>query len=521
MDRGRGTHGCRAQAAPPRRPRPRTLSAGARLLHDPSVRGTGAARKGSGMSTVNLNERIPNNVDLASDRRLQRALLQWQPAFLDWWRETGPVDQPASQVYLRTATSVDREGWANFAYTRMPDYRWGVFLADADPNRHIAFGDHRGEPAWQRVPGDYRAALRRLIVIQGDTEPASVEQQRHLGRTCPSNYDLRNLFQINVEEGRHLWAMVYLLHAHFGRDGREEAQALLQRRSGDADRPRILGAFNERTPDWLALFMFTFLTDRDGKFQLHSLAESAFDPLARTCRFMLTEEAHHMFVGITGLARVVRRTGEIMREHGTDDVRRFGVIDLPTFQKYLNFHYSVTLDLFGAEVSTNAATSFTSGLKGRFHETEIDDDHRLHLDSWPALRFEDGAFRRISVPSLNAINERLRDAFIADVEIGIGRLNRVLRNLDVDFEIAIPHVAFNRNVGLFAGLDVTPRGEVIDPATWQRRQHEWLPNDADRAYVSSLMPGAVTEPGRFANWIAPPSRGVDARPVDFEYVRLD
>ena len=228
-----------------------------------------------------------------------------------------------------------------------------------------------------------------------------------------------------------------------------------------------------------------------------------------------------MFVGITGLARVVRRTGEIMREHGTDDVRRFGVIDLPTFQKYLNFHYSVTLDLFGAEVSTNAATSFTSGLKGRFHETEIDDDHRLHLDSWPALRFEDGAFRRISVPSLNAINERLRDAFIADVEIGIGRLNRVLRNLDVDFEIAIPHVAFNRNVGLFAGLDVTPRGEVIDPATWQRRQHEWLPNDADRAYVSSLMPGAVTEPGRFANWIAPPSRGVDARPVDFEYVRLD
>ena len=473
------------------------------------------------MSTVDLNERIPNNVDLASDRRLRRALEQWQPAFLDWWREMGPVDRATSEVYLRTATSVDREGWANFAYTRMPDYRWGIFLADADPERKIAFGDHRGEPVWQRVPGDCRAALRRLVVIQGDTEPASVEQQRHLGQTCPSNYDLRNLFQINVEEGRHLWAMVYLLHAHFGRDGREEAHALLQRRSGDADRPRILGAFNERTPDWLALFMFTFLTDRDGKFQLHSLAESAFDPLARTCRFMLTEEAHHMFVGITGLARVVRRTGEIMREHDTDDVRRFGVIDLPTFQKYLNFHCSVTLDLFGAEVSTNAATSYTSGLKGRFQETGIDDDHRLQHDSWPALRFEDGEFRRISVPALNAINERLRDAFVADVETGIGRLNRELRNLDVDFEIALPHVAFNRRVGLFRDLDVTPGGALVDADEWRRRQSEWLPSESDRAYVGSLMPSAVTEPGRFANWIAPPSRGIDGRPVDFEYVRLD
>ena len=473
------------------------------------------------MSTVNLSERIPNNVDLASDRRLRRALEQWQPAFLDWWREMGPVDRAAPEVYLRTATSVDRDGWANFAYTRMPDYRWGIFLADADPERRIAFGDHRGEAVWQRVPGDYRAALRRLIVIQGDTEPASVEQQRHLGRTCPSNYDLRNLFQINVEEGRHLWAMVYLLHAHFGRDGREEAQALLQRRSGDADHPRILGAFNERTPDWLALFMFTFLTDRDGKFQLHSLAESAFDPLARTCRFMLTEEAHHMFVGITGLARVVRRTAEIMREHDTDDVRGFGVIDLPTFQRYLNFHYSVTLDLFGSELSTNAAASYTSGLKGRFDESGFDDDHRLHHDSWPGLRFEEGAFRRVPVRALGAINERLRDAFIADVETGLGRLNRVLRNLDVDFALTLPHVAFNRRVGLFADLSVTPRGEVVDSDTWRRRQEEWLPSSSDREFVRSLMSGAITEPGKFAHWIAPPSRGIDGRPVDYEYVRLD
>ena len=147
--------------------------------------------------------------------------------------------------------------------------------------------------------------LRRLIVIQGDTEPASVEQQRHLGKTAPSLYDMRNLFQVNVEEGRHLWAMVYLLQKYFGRDGREEAEELLRRRSGDADKPRMLGAFNEATPDWLSFFMFTFFTDRDGKMQLESLAQSGFDPLSRTCRFMLTEEAHHMFVGETGVGRAI------------------------------------------------------------------------------------------------------------------------------------------------------------------------------------------------------------------------
>ena len=473
------------------------------------------------MASVDWGDRIPNNVDLASDRRLQRALEHWQPAFLDWWREMGPLDERASEVYLRTATSVDREGWANFGFTRMPEYRWGVFLAEAQPGRRIDFGDDKGEPAWQRVPGEYRGSLRRLIVIQGDTEPASVEQQRHLGRTCPSLYDLRNLFQINVEEGRHLWAMVYLLHAHFGRDGREEAQALLERRSGDADRPRILTAFNERTPDWLALFMFTFLTDRDGKFQLHSLAESAFDPLARTCRFMLTEEAHHMFVGITGLLRVVQRTCEIMREHATDDVRRFGVIDLPTFQKYLNFHFSVTLDLFGAEVSTNAAAGYAAGLKGRFHETAIDDDHRLHHATYPVMQFRDGAFRKVDTPALNALNERLRNDFIADVEMGIGRFNRVIRGYAVDFVLTLPHAAFNRRVGAFAALDVTPQGAVVDADTWRRQEEDWLPSERDRAYVQSLMSEPITEPGRFANWIAPPSRGINHRPIDFQYVRLD
>ena len=195
-----------------------------------------------------------------------------------------------------------------------------------------------------------------------------------MGHTAPSLYDLRNLFQVNVEEGRHLWAMVYLLHAHFGRDGREEAEELLMRHSGDADKPRILGTFNEPMDNWLSFFMFTYFTDRDGKFQLKSFAESAFDPLARTTRFMLTEEAHHMFVGETGVGRVIKRTLEVMKELDTDDVvtlRQAGVIDLPTIQKFMNFWFTSSLDLFGSEASSNAANYFSNGIKGRPEEAKL------------------------------------------------------------------------------------------------------------------------------------------------------
>ena len=326
--------------------------------------------------SINYQDRIPNNVDLGSNRTLQRALEHWQPEFLNWWQELGPRDFQVADVYLRTATSVDAKGWATYGFVHMPDYRWGIFLADRDPERKIGFGDNYGQEVWQQIPGEYRAILRRLIVTQGDTEPASVEQQRMLGHTAPSLYDLRNLFQVNVEEGRHLWAMVYLLHAYFGRDGREEAEELLERHSGDANKPRILGTFNEPIRDWLSFFMFTYFTDRDGKFQLKSLAESSFDPLARTCSFMLTEEAHHMFVGDTGINRVVRRTLEVMKELGTEDplaVRNAGAIDLPTVQRYLNFWFSSSLDLFGSETSSNAASYFANGLKGRPDEAQYED----------------------------------------------------------------------------------------------------------------------------------------------------
>jgi len=470
---------------------------------------------------IDYSQLIPNNVDLSSDRRLQRALENWQPRFLDWWKDMGPDGTSAFDVYLRTAVSTDSNGWANFGYVKMPDYRWGIFLADRDPERQIAFGDNKGKPAWQDVPGEMRSTLRRLIVTQGDTEPASVEQQRLLGKTAPSLYDLRNLFQINVEEGRHLWAMVYLLHAYFGRDGREEAEAMLERHSGDPDKPRILGAFNEATPDWLSFFMFTYFTDRDGKYQLASLAESGFDPLARSCRFMLTEEAHHMFVGETGVGRILQRTCELMKEHRTDDVRSLGAIDLPTIQKYLNFHFSVSLDLFGQEASTNAANYYTQGVKGRFLETRIDDDHLLTNASYEIETVEDGRIVKKAVPALQALNERLRQDYIDDCAKGVLRWNKAIERAGIAFEMTLPHRAFDRQIGAFAGLRVSPAGKVLSEAEWNANKDRWLPTDEDRAYVTSLMGAAVTQPGKFAHWIAPPARGINNQPADFEYVRFN
>jgi benzoyl-CoA 2,3-epoxidase subunit B len=312
--------------------------------------------------------------------------------------------------------------------------------------------------------------------------------------------------------------MVYLLDAYFGRDGREEAEALLQRRSGDSDKPRILGAFNEETPDWLSYLMFCYFTDRDGKYQLASLAESGFDPLSRTCRFMLTEEAHHMFVGETGVGRVVQRACELMREHRTDDIRRHGGIDLPTLQKYLNFHCSVSLDLFGSEISTNAANFYTGGLKGRFEETKKDDDHLLKEAVYRITALDGERIVERDEPALTSLNERLRDDYIADCQRGVNRWNEIIRRHGIEFELRLPHRAFHRAIGNFADIRVAPDGRVVSQAEWDAKHAGWLPTDADRAYIGTLMT-RVTEPGKFANWIAPPARGINGQAIDFEYVR--
>jgi benzoyl-CoA 2,3-dioxygenase component B len=271
--------------------------------------------------------------------------------------------------------------------------------------------------------------------------------------------------------------------------------------------------------------MFTYFTDRDGKMQLESLAQSGFDPLSRTCRFMLTEEAHHMFVGETGVGRTVQRTAEAMKAAGIGDpndvekVRALGVIDLPTIQKKLNLHYSLSLDLFGSEVSTNAANAYDAGLKGRFMETKIEDDHRLDDATYPVLKLVDGEIKRVDEPARTALNMRLRDDYTADCAKGVERWNKIIEKVGIPFRLELPHVAFHREIGEFRNIEATPTGELLDQGAWQANKDKYLPSAADGEYIANLMK-PVVETGEFASWIAAPKVGIDNKPGDFEYVKI-
>lgn len=471
------------------------------------------------MAGINYNDRIPNNVNLSSDRRLQRALEKWQPAFLDWWQSVGPQVFQDKDIFLRTAISTEPGGWAHFGHVKMPDYRWGIFLADPEKDRTISCGDDAGKPVWNEVPGEYRNMLKRIIVVQADTEPASVEQQRWLADCAPSLMDARNLFQVNVEEGRHLWAMVYLLQAYFGRDGRDEADELLARQSGDEDKPRILDAFNQPCTDWLTFFSFAMFTDRDGKYQLGSLAESAFDPMSRTCRFMLTEEAHHLSVGELGLERVMRRACQLMKQDSNEDARALGGIDLPTIQKWINHWYGYSLDLFGAEVSTNAADYFASGVKGRWRESKDYEDHSCLGSKRVVPTVENGALVDKEYDLRNCMNEELRDSYSKDCHRVLRRWNRAVKDEGItDFEFSLPSTRFFRRQGQYADHHFDRSGNLIDEATWEANKNDWIPTEEDRAYVQNLM-NPVHEQGKVANWIAAPRRGINGKPFDFEYVR--
>ena len=474
------------------------------------------------MAGIDYSQKIPNNVDLSANPKLQKALEQWQPNYLEWWKDMGPEGFQEDQVYLRTAISVDTDGWAHFDWVKMPDYRWGIFLTPQEGDRRIHFGDQIGQKTWEEVPGELRKELRRLIVTQADTEPASVEQQRLLGQTAPSLYDLRNLFQVNVEEGRHLWAMVYLLMQHFGRDGREEAEELLQRRSGHPDSPRILEAFNKPIADWLAFFCFTTFTDRDGKYQLGALAESAFNPLSRSCRFMLTEEAHHMFVGETGVARVIQRTCELMRTAPEGDVVKAGGVPLDLIQRYVNEWYSASLDLFGGEDSSNSATYFAAGLKGRWDEGKsgkIQDHQALSGNYVMEIPQPGGGWARREIPLRRAMNLVLRDSYVEDCERVLERWNRVLEQAGMSERMYLPSDRFNRRMGVYSEFKFDPQGKPITEAEWAARRDEFLPSRKDLEYVQSLMVPEYA-PGKFAGWIAPPRKGINNLPGEFEYVKF-
>ena len=313
--------------------------------------------------------------------------------------------------------------------------------------------------------------------------------------------------------------MVYLLHAYFGREGREEAEQLLKRNSGDLDAPRILGAFNEATTDWLQFFMFTYFTDRDGKYQLGTLKESAFDPLARTCEFMLKEEAHHMFVGTTGVQRIVERTAQVMKENGGRAGFEDGVIPLEVIQKYLNFQFSVSMDLFGSEQSTNAGNYYSSGLKGRWQETRRKDDHVLLDDSRMMSYVEDGEIRRrrsrCSAPSTSICATSTPPT--APTASGAG--TRSSRTPASRSGCSCRTRASTARWASTPGTSSAPRARCLTRRRTSSSSATGCPRAEDRQAVADLMVPEY-EYGKFASWIAAPKTGINDQPVEFDYVHL-
>lgn len=466
--------------------------------------------------TCSSHEPIPNNVNLSQDRRLARQMERWRTAFLEWWSDAGPQVGEAS-VYLRTAVSANPDGWAHYSHVRLSEYRWGIFFAPRDLARTISFGEYAGRPAWQEVPEGLRDALFRIVVSQSDTEPAAVEQQRRLGRIAPSLYDLRNLLQVSVEEGRHMWSMVYLLQRYFGAPGRYEVDRLMERRSGDSDRPRLLDIFNERLDDWLSFFLFTAFADRDGKYQLGALAESGFDPLSRATRFMMNEERHHVFVGTSGLERVLDRTCQLMKDSPNEDVRALGGLPLDLVQRFINFWYSRALDMMGSEISSNAANSFSHGLKGRYGERAYG-DHRA-VDAVFHIEIpESGRLVHREVALVRAMNEVLREAYIRDCAGAVSRWNSVITRHSIAHRLYLPHRRFNRRKGLYAADRYDEHGRLLSGEKWERLWRDLLPTPEDHAYLRDVMV-PVREVGRVASWVAPPARGIDNKPLDWQYVR--
>jgi benzoyl-CoA 2,3-dioxygenase component B len=234
---------------------------------------------------------------------------------------------------------------------------------------------------------------------------------------------------------------------------------------------------------------------------------------------MLKEEAHHMFVGTTGVQRTVERTAELMAQHKTADIFEYGGIPLDVIQRYLNFQFSVSMDLFGSEQSTNAAAYYTGGLKGRWQEMRRKDDHVLTDATYTVRTVRDGEIVTEEVPYLTALNLDLRDEYVADCRNGVRRWNQALEDAGIDERLYLPHEGFNRKVGSFSGHFISPSGEVLTEDDWNSAVGQWLPSDEDRARVAELMVPHY-EPGDFAGWIAPPKTGINDQPVEFDYVHL-
>lgn len=337
----------------------------------------------------------------------------------------------------------------------LTDYRFDVKLADPDVSE-IEFGHYRGQSKWKTVmhiPDQrIRDALQTLIVYQGDTEFASVEQQRSLLENAPSDYDLLSIYRVMAEEMRHGWQMSYLLVSHFGDEGKREAEKLLQRRADEQE--RLLGSFNERVENWLDFFTYTEFIDRDGKFQLQMMSTSAFAPLSRSMKPMLREESFHLGTGNNGLHRIIK-------------ARR---IPTSVMQRYFNKWVSTAFDLFGTDNSSSAQWAYTWGLKGRF-------DERTNPQT----------------PDRARLNEYARELYRQEVQGLIDRLN--LHVPEDQPQLYVPSVKFNRRIGEYRDKTFTVHGEPIEKERYADYVASVTPTTEDRELLRQIF--------KENDWIAP------------------
>jgi benzoyl-CoA 2,3-epoxidase subunit B len=208
-----------------------------------------------------------------------------------------------------------------------------------------------------------------------------------------------------------------------------------------------------------------------------------------------------------------------MKKSSNGDTRELGAIPLGIIQKYINFWYSYSLDLFGGEISSNSADFFAAGLKGRYREQELHEDHIAIEGVVNIAIVEDDRIRHKEAPLRNALNEVLRGEYTKDNERGLARWNKVLEGEGLAERLYLPSARFYRRVGEYAGHYFDIHGNLISQAEFEAQAPEWLPTERDREEVGALMT-PVTERGKIANWIAPPKTGINRKPFDFEYVRL-
>jgi len=317
----------------------------------------------------------------------------------------------------------------------------------------IEFGDFKGRPKWERslqVPQQsMRDALISMITVQGDTEFASVEQQRHLLASAPTAYDKYAAARIMAEEQRHGWQMAYLLMTYFGQQGRREAQKLLERNAQDGD--RLLGAFNRPMPHWLDFFCYTMFVDRDGKFQLGMLSTSAFKPVAASMGPMLKEESFHLGTGSNGLRRVIKA----------------GIIPLDMLQRYFNKWVSTAHDLFGVDASSSAHWAYVWGIKGRW-------DERAKLEAGVEV---DKA----------VLNEEARAHYHDEIAAEVEKLSGYLP--EGSTPLFVPHENFNRAIGKTKRSRHYTNGEEFTGTDeeWNDYLASVLPSDKDEEDLKKLF----------------------------------